>query len=92
VNAELVSELDVPQQGTARARIVSALGPLTALAGVIWAIVQPYRLTVLHPHGQSFWWLAVEPPVLVIAVGLLFYFLVLPGLLEDLEEGRAAAR
>jgi hypothetical protein len=92
VNAELVSELDVPQQRSARARIVSALGPLTALAGVIWAIVQPYRLTVLHPHGQSFWWLAVEPPVLVIAVGLLFYFLVLPGLLEDLEEGRAAAR
>ena len=92
MNAELVSELDVPQQRTARARIVSALGPLTALAGVIWAIVQPYRLTLLHPHGQSFWWLAVEPPVLVIAVGLLFYFLVLPGLLEDLEEGRAAAR
>ena len=92
MNAELVSELDVPQQRTARARIVSALGPLTALAGVIWAIVQPYRLTVLHPHGQSFWWLAVEPPVLVIAVGLLFYFLVRPGLLEDLEEGRAAAR
>ncbi len=92
MNAELVSELEVPRHRTARARIVSAVGPLTALAGVIWAIVQPYRLTMLHPDGQSFWWLAVEPPVLVIAVGLLFYFLVLPGLLEDLEEGRAAAR
>jgi ABC-type amino acid transport system permease subunit len=91
VNAELVSELEVPLQRTARARIVSALGPLTALAGVIWAILQPYRLTVLHPHGQGFWWLFVEPPLLVIAVGLLFYFVVLPGLLEDLEEGRAAA-
>ena len=91
MNAELVSELEVPLQRTARARIVSALGPVTALGGVIWAILQPYRLTVLHPHGQGFWWLFVEPPLLVIAVGLLFYFVVVPGLLEDLEEGRAAA-
>ena len=91
MNAELVSELEVPLQRTARARIVSALGPLTALGGVIWAILQPYRLTVLHPHGQGFWWLFVEPPLLVIAVGLLFYFVVVPGLLEDLEEGHAAA-
>jgi hypothetical protein len=71
---------------------VSALGPLTALAGAIWAIVQPYRVTLLHPDGQGFWWLFVEPPLLVIAVGLLFYFLVLPGLLDDLEEARAASR
>jgi ABC-type amino acid transport system permease subunit len=91
VNAELVSELEVPLQRTARARIVSALGPLTALAGVVWAILQPYRLTVLHPRGRGFWWLFVEPPLLVVAVGLLFYFVVVPGLLEDLEEGRAAA-
>lgn len=91
MNAELVSELEVPLQRTARARIVSALGPLTALAGLVWAILQPYRLTVLHPRGQGFWWLFVEPPLLVIAVGLLFYFVVVPGLLEDLEEGRAAA-
>jgi hypothetical protein len=59
---------------------------------VIWAIVQPYRLTILHPRGEGFWWLVVEPPLLVIAVGLLFYFVVLPGLLEDLEKARAAAR
>jgi ABC-type amino acid transport system permease subunit len=91
VNAELVSELEVPLQRTARARVVSALGPLTALAGLIWAILQPDRVTLLHPRGQGFWWLFVEPPLLVIAVGLLFYFAVLPGLLEDLEEGRAAA-
>lgn len=92
MNAELVSELEVPQQRTARVRLVAALGPVTALAGVIWAIVQPYRLTILHPRGESFWWLFVEPPLLVIAVGLLFYFLVLPGLLEDLERARAASR
>ena len=92
MNAELVSELEVPRQRTARARFVSALGPLTVLAGVIWAIVQPYRLTILHPVGQGFWWLFVEPPLLVIAVGLLFYFFVLPGLLEDIEGKRATAR
>ena len=92
MNAELVSELEVPLQRTARVRIVSALGPLTALAGVVWAILQPYRVTVLHPRGQGFWWLFVEPPLLVVLVGLLFYFVVLPGLLEDLEGERAAAR
>lgn len=92
MNAELVSELDVPRQRTARARLVSALGPLTALAGAIWAIAQPYRVTLLHPHGQGFWWLFVEPPLLVIAVGLFFYFAIVPGLLEDLEEAGGASR
>lgn len=92
MNAELVHELEVPRRRTARARFVSALGPLTALAGLIWAVVQPYRLTVLHPRGESFWWLVVEPPLLVIAVGLLFYFLVLPGVLDDMEEAGAASR
>jgi hypothetical protein len=92
VNAELVSELELPRHRTARARVVSALGPLTALAGAVWAIAQPYRLTILHPHGQGFWWLFVEPPLLVIAVGLLFYFAVVPGLLEDLEAADATAR
>ena len=91
MNAELVSELELPRHGTARARVVSALGPLTALVGAVWAIAQPYRLTILHPHGQGFWWLFVEPPLLVIAVGLFFYFAVVPGLLEDMEEARATS-
>jgi len=87
LNAELVTELERPlQRVTARARIVSALGPLTALSGVIWAIAQPDRLTLLHPRGERFWWLVVEPQLLVIAVGLLFHFVVVPGLLEDLED------
>ncbi len=86
MNAEFVSELEAPRHRTARARFITALGPLTALAGGIWAIVQPYRVTLLHPHGQGFWWLFVEPPLLVIAVGLFFYFAIAKGLLEDLEE------
>jgi hypothetical protein len=92
VNAELVSELEAPRTRSIRARAVSSLGPLTILAGLTWALLQPYRLTLLHPRGESFWWLAVEPPLLVVAVGLLFHFLVLPGLLEDLGRDDAAAR
>jgi len=92
VNAELVSELKAPlRRAATRARIVSALGPTTALGGIGWALVQPYRITLLHPRGQGFWWLFVEPPLLVIAVALFFQFAVLPGLLEDLEEEHATA-
>jgi len=94
VNAELVTELEAPLQQTTtstRARIVSALGPIAALGGVIWAVVQPYRVTLLHPMGQGFWWLFVEPPLLVIAVGLFFYFVMTPGLLRDLAEDHATA-
>jgi hypothetical protein len=93
VNAELVSELKAPlQRAATRARIVSAIGPTTALGGVAWALVQPYRITLLHPRGQGFWWLFVEPPLLVIAVGLFFHFVVARGLLEDLEEEHATAQ
>ena len=87
MNAELVTELEGPlQRATTRARIMSALGPATVLAGVVWALVQPDRITLLHPRGQGFWWLFVEPPLLVIAVGLFFHFFVVPGLLDDLEQ------
>ena len=92
MNAEFVTELEAPlQRATTRARIMSVLGPATAFAGVVWALVQPYRITLLHPHGQGFWWLFVEPPLLVVAVGLFFHFVVMPGLLEDLEEEQRAA-
>jgi hypothetical protein len=77
---------EVRSRQTARANILSGLGPATVVAGVVWALFQPYRLTILHPHGQGFWWLVVEPPLLVVLVGALFHFLLVPGLLEDLEE------
>jgi hypothetical protein len=62
------------------------------LGGLVWAIVQPYRLTLLHPHHQGFWWLAIEPPLLVAAAGLLFSLAVARPLIADLEEEDAAAR
>ena len=75
-----------------RARIVSLLGPVTVLGGVLWAIVQPYRLTLLHPHHQGFWWLAVEPPLLVAAAGIFFALVIAEPLVADLEGRGGAAR
>ena len=65
---------------------VSALGPLLILAGIVWAVLQPYRLTFLHPDRQSFWWLAIEPPLLVVAIGV-FFLLVTRGVIRDLKRG-----
>jgi hypothetical protein len=87
MNAELASQLQARSlRRSARVRLVSALGPTTALAGFLWALAQPYRVTLLHPRGQGFWWLFVEPPLLVIAVGVAFALLVARGLVADLEE------
>jgi hypothetical protein len=69
-----------------RQRLLMALGPLVALTGVIWAIVQPYRVTLLHPHGQGFWWLFVEPPLLVVLAGALFHVFVARDLIDDIAE------
>ena len=70
---------------------LQAIGPLTALAGLVWAVAQPYRITLLHPRGEDFWSLAVQPPLLVILVGLLFTLVVAPGLLADLERAQDEA-
>ncbi len=76
---------------TLRSATINLIGPATMLAGVGWAFLQPYRLTILHPRGQGFWWLLSEPPLYVILVGLGFALLVAPGLIEDLEEAEDAA-
>jgi hypothetical protein len=75
-----------------RAQSISLIGPLVAAAGVVWALLQPYRITLLHPRGQGFWWLVVEPPLLVVLAGLVFAFVVARPLLADLERHRATAR
>jgi hypothetical protein len=92
VSAEIISELErerpLVKTRTLRARLVGSLGPVTILGGVAWALVQPYRLTLLHPHGQGFWWLLSEPQLFVVAVGALFHRFVARGLIEDLERTR----
>jgi hypothetical protein len=69
-----------------RQRLLLLLGPLASLGGVFWAVVQPYRVTLLHPHGQGFWWLFVEPPLFVALAGALFHLFVARMLIEDLAE------
>ena len=70
---------------SARAVVVLALGPLAMLGGVAWAFLQPWRITLLHPRGQGFWWLVVEPPLLVIVAGLAFA-VIAQGIVRDLED------
>ncbi len=78
-------------RSSVRVRAITLLGPLTVAAGIVWAILQPYRVTLLHPRGESFWWLAVQPPLLVIAAGVIFALAVARPLVADLEEDDDAA-
>jgi hypothetical protein len=75
-----------------RAQSISLIGPLVVAAGVVWGILQPHRVTLLHPRDQGFWWLVAEPPLLVALAGVLFALVVARPLLADLERHRATAR
>ena len=68
-------------------RVVAVLliGPLTMVAGLLWAIAQPYRIVFLYPEGKNAYDFLVQPPLLVGLVGLVFMLLIAPGLAEDLE-------
>jgi hypothetical protein len=90
MNTTFVTE--AAERHDVRAHTISFLGPLVAAAGLVWAILQPDRITLLHPRGQGFWWLAVEPPLLVIAAGIVFTLVVARPLLADLERHRATSR
>ena len=83
MNAEIAQPFAA--RHSARARAIRALGPVTVLAGVVWAIVQPWRVTLLHPAGQGFWWLRIEPPLIVALIGVVFWLFVGRGLVEDLD-------
>jgi len=67
------------------------LGPLTAAAGLVWAVLQPSRITLLHPFHQGFWWLLIEPPLLVVLAGVVFALVVARPLIADMEARDAAA-
>ena len=91
-SSEYAGELDRLRRRTVRhsgrALAIEALGLLTALGGLVWAVAQPYRVTLLHPRGEGLWDLAVQPPLLVIAVGLVFALAIAPGILEDIHSAR----
>ena len=89
--SQLVRELPAERAyAGSRARAIALLGPATVVAGIVWALAQPYRLTLLHPHHQGFWWLAVEPPLLVVFAGIVFAVFVARPLLDDLEDDGTA--
>jgi hypothetical protein len=94
METSLVHEIpaDAARRSSARARAVSLIGPVTIACAVIWGILQPHRLTILHPRGEGFWWLVTEPPLLVAAAGLVFALVVAKPLLADLEKHDAASR
>ena len=75
---------------TFRVVAIEALGPLTILGGIVWALAQPYRVTFFYSDGKGFWDWAVQPPLLVVLVGVLFSLFVAPGLVEDLERADGA--
>ena len=75
---------------TPRVLVVEAIGPLTVLGGIVWAFAQPYRVTFFYSEGKGLWDWLVQPPLLVVVVGLLFSLLVAPGLVEDLERSEAS--
>ena len=85
MSTQLLTERAAVRRLSRRGRLVASLGPATMLAGVVWAFLQPYRITLLHPRGQGFWWLVVEPPLLVVLAGVVFACLVAPGVIEDLQ-------
>jgi hypothetical protein len=55
------------------------------LAGLVWAVAQPYRIVLLNPDGKGIYDFLFQPPLLVVAVGLVYAIWIAPGLVEDLE-------
>ena len=91
MNANIATEVTQARaRRSARALTVLSLGPLTIVGGLAWALFQPWRVTLLHPHGQGFWWLFSEPPLYVVLVGLGFAVFLAPALIQDLEEAEDA--
>jgi hypothetical protein len=78
---------DRPRSERKHARVlaVEALGPLTVVVGVVWAIAQPYRIAFLYPEGKGLYDFIAQPPLLVVLAGLAFGLFVAPGLVADLE-------
>jgi hypothetical protein len=68
-----------------RELVIQLLGPLTILAGLVWAIAQPYRIAFLDPDGKGAYDFLVQPPLLVVLVGIGYATLIAPGLVRDLD-------
>lgn len=85
---ERASERNRVERRTARELAVEALGPLTILGGIVWAIFQPYRIVFFSSSDNGLYEYLTQGPLLVIGVGLFFALVIAPGLVEDLRAGR----
>lgn len=66
---------------------IEFLGPLTILGGIVWSFLQPYRIVFLEGGGdKGLYDYLFQGPLLVVGVGLIFTFLIAPGLVEDLRK------
>jgi len=96
VSSEIVGPLDrasereTVERRSLRVLAIESLGPLTILGGVVWAIFQPYRIVFIDHAGKGFYDYLVQPPLLVIGVGLLFTLAIAPGLIADLRSSRGS--
>jgi hypothetical protein len=88
---EGASEREGIERRTGRAMLVESLGPLTILGGIVWAILQPYRVAFLHRADKGLYDYLVQAPLLVIGVGLVFALVIAPGLIDDLNSTRDSA-
>lgn len=82
---EVAGSLERAAHTAWRVLALSAIGPLTILGGMVWAVAQPYRLTLLDPGAHGAWDHLAQPPLLVALVGLLVHFLVARPLQQTLE-------
>jgi hypothetical protein len=82
---ERASEREVAERRSGRALAIESLGPVTILGGIVWAILQPYRIVFFNRAGRGFYDYLVQPPLLVIGIGLLFALAIAPGLIDDLR-------
>ena len=48
-----------------RALAIEFLGPLTMLGGIVWAILQPYRIVFFDRAGKGLYDYLIQPPLLV---------------------------
>ena len=69
-----------------RPAALATIGPLTVLGGAVWAVAQPYRLTLLSDTRGGLWDHVAQPPLLVIAVGLFFELVVARPLVRALKD------
>ena len=97
MSSELVGQLErsVARRRSIRRPLrelaIESLGLVTILAGLVWAVAQPYRIAFLDPEGKGFYDFVAQPPLLVVLVGLIFAIGVAPGLLKDLRERERGA-